>query len=472
MANRIRLNQSSMRARLDAPLSEPTERETASSAVEEISLVQEIEHVATKKLKVPSTALRSCSKSQVDELAAIIRLIGFVVPVVVDEDNRVWAGIVRLKAAEKLGMSKVPVVRLKDLTEAQKRAFRLADNKLSEKGKWDRKQLAIELPDLAPLLVAEGLDISITGFSAAEIDQITFDFEQNTAEPRDDFDADVLRQTPVSQAGDVYRLGDHVLGCADAKDLDFIRRLVGNRLASMAFLDPPYNVRVRDVVGRGKAKHAEFAMASGEMSSQEYREFLETTLSVAAAVSLDSAVHYVCTDWRHVDAVMRVGRKVYATQLNLAAWVKSNAGQGSFYRSQHELIAIFRVGNDPHLNNIKLGRHGRPRSNVWHYGGMNAFRAGRMSDLRVHPTIKPVAMICDAIRDCTQRDDTVLDTFCGSGTTLLAAERVGRRAVCVEIEPRFVDVAIRRWQDLTGKDAVHVDLGSTFLELKSRRGVS
>jgi len=281
-----------------------------------------------------------------------------------------------------------------------------------------------------------------------------------------------LTQVPVSQLGDVYRLGEHVLCCGDARDETLIRRLVGNRLASMAFLDVPYNVRVRNVTGRGKTKHDEFAMASGEMTGQEYREFLRVALSAAAAASLGSAVHYVCTDWRQIATVMRVGRQVYAKQLNLAVWVKTNAGQGSFYRSQHELIPVFRVGDDPHLNNIELGRHGRSRSNTWHYPGANAFRPGRMSDLRAHPTPKPIAMISDAIKDCTRRDDTVLDTFCGSGSTLLAAERTGRRAVCIDIEPKFVDVVIQRWQNFTGQDAVHVAEGCTFFELKSRRGAS
>jgi len=466
MAKRLRLNQRQSRVRLHPR--PPTRPE----ATNRVALVEHIEHVAIAHLKTPPKPLRSCSHIQVKELAAIIREVGFVVPVVVDEDNRVWAGIVRLKAAAKLGMTKVPVVRLTDLSEAQKRAFRLADNKLAEKGKWNRKHLAIELPELAPLLVAEGLDISITGFSAVEIDQITVDLEDNSSDPTDEFDADLLRQAPVSRLGDVYRLGDHILCCGDARDESLIRRLVGNRLASMAFLDPPFNISVRDVMGRGRVKHDDFAMASGEMTNEEYRDFLRQALSAAAAASLGSAVHYVCSDWRQIGAVMRVGRRVYAKQLNLAVWVKTNAGQGSFYRSQHELIAIFRVGDDPHLNNIELGRHGRHRSNVWHYAGANTFRAGRLSDLQAHPTPKPTAMIVDAIKDCTRRDDTVLDTFCGGGSTLLAAERTGRRAVCVEIEPKFVDVAIKRWQDFTGQDAVHVGEDCTFLELKARRSRS
>jgi DNA modification methylase len=467
-----RLTRKPRRVRLDEPQSERPAEKTGPDAQPPVRLVDRIEHLAIQDLKVPARSLRSCSDGQVRDLMGLIRTVGFIVPLVIDEECRVWAGMVRLKAAERLGMVQVPVVRLANLTEAQKRAFRIADNKLQEKGKWDRKQLSLELPELTPLLQLEDLDISITGFTAVEIDQITFDFEEDAADPSDDFDPDLLSQPVVSRLGDVYRLGDHILGCGDARDQDLVRRLVGNRLAAMAFLDVPYNERIRNVVGRGRTKHAEFAMASGEMSDEEYRDFLRQTLSVAAAVSTKTALHYACTNWSHVDALIAVGHQVYSAMINLAVWVKPNAGQGQFYRSQHELIGIFRVGEGRHLNNVENGKHGRNRSNVWQYSGTSGFRAGRMADLRAHPTVKPVAMVCDAIKDCTRRDDTVLDTFIGSGTTILAAERVGRRAVGVEIEPRFVDLAIRRWQQMTGRDAIHVEDGRTFLDLTSERAAS
>jgi DNA modification methylase len=230
----------------------------------------------------------------------------------------------------------------------------------------------------------------------------------------------------------------------------------------MAFLDPPHNVRIGGVVGRGGIKHSEFAMASGETSSVEYMGFLRTTLDAAASVSRDGAVQYVCTDWRHISELLAAAKFVYGDAINVAVWVKSNAGQGSFYHSQHELIGVFRVGEVPHLNNIELGRHGRSRSNVWHYAGVNAFRAGRMEELLSRPSVKPVALVADAIKGCTRRGDIVLDTFAGSGTTIMAAERVGRHARALEIEPRFVDVAIRRWQAVTGRDARHAGSGLTF----------
>ncbi len=240
----------------------------------------------------------------------------------------------------------------------------------------------------------------------------------------------------------------------------------------MAFLDPPYNVRIKGVVGRGRAKHDEFAMASGEMSRPDFTDFLEETLGNATSVSRDGSVHFVCMDWRHVGELIDAGRKVYGEMLNLAVWVKSNPGQGSFYRSQHELIGIFRVGEARHLNNVELGRHGRSRSNVWPYAGVNTFRTGRMDELAAHPTVKPVTMVADALKDCTRRGDIVLDTFSGAGTTVLAAERVGRRGYAIELEPRYVDVAIRRWQAFTRRDAVHAATGQTFEEVAGDRNIA
>ena len=247
---------------------------------------------------------------------------------------------------------------------------------------------------------------------------------------------------------------------------------MGGAVAAMAFLDPPYNVRVSGIVGRGRVKHDEFAMASGELSRADFVSFLQTSLAAAAGASTNGAVHFVCMDWRHVGELLEAGDKVYDETLNLAVWVKSNAGQGSFYRSQHELVGVFRVGDQAHLNNVELGRHGRSRSNVWHYAGVNTFRAGRLDELKAHPTVKPIALVADALKDCTRRGDIVLDTFCGSGTTILAAERVGRRAYTLEIEPRFVDVAIKRWQAFSRKDAIHAETGLSFDEITNQRATT
>ena len=304
-----------------------------------------------------------------------------------------------------------------------------------------------------------------------EIDQLTVDFEEDASDPDDTIDPEWTTAAPVSKPGDLWELGKHRLLCGDARNADHVARLMGGTRAAMAFLDPPYNVRVRDIVGRGQVKHAEFAMASGELSRPDFVAFLKSTLAQAAAVSRDGAVHYVCMDWRHIGELIEAGSVIYGEMLNLAVWVKSNAGQGSFYRSQHELVGIFRVGEEAHLNNVELGRHGRSRSNVWHYAGVNTFRAGRLDELKSHPTVKPVALVADAMRDCTRRGDIVLDIFGGSGTTILAAERVGRRAYTLEIDPRFVDVAIKRWQAFSGKDAICAETGLSFDEIASKRAM-
>jgi len=412
---------------------------------------------------------RTHSKRQIRKVAASIREFGVTSLVVVDDKGMLIAGHARLEAAKSLGMSEIPAIIVKGLSESKKRALMLADNRIAQDAGWDVARLAEELVELPQLLAEDGLDITVTGFEPAEVDRLTADLEDPSDDPADDINADGLGGPATTQAGDLWQLGKHRLLCGDARCPDDIAQLLGDERAHMAFLDPPYNVKVRSVVGRGARKHREFAMASGEMDHDAFVSFLGDCLGTATQFSTDGAVHFVCMDWRHVEELVRASRTVYGEMLNLAIWVKTNAGQGSFYRSQHELVGVFRVGAAPHLNTIELGRHGRNRSNVWEYAGANTFRRGRLEDLRGHPTVKPVAMIADAIKDCTRRDHIVLDTFCGSGTTLLAAERVGRQGRGLEIDLAFVDLAIRRWQSFTGRDAVHIGSGLTFEEIGARR---
>ena len=361
-------------------------------------------------------------------------------------------------------------------TQSRRERARAPLSQLATRKHWQQKLFrpcsSYSLGPPRRLLIEEGLDISFTGFSAPETDQLTADFEENSSAPADTVDPNWNTAAPVAKPGDLWQLGSHRLLCGDARNANDLARLMDGSQAAMGFLDPPYNVRVRDIVGRGRIKHREFLMGSGELSDIEFVKFLKDTLAVAAAVSRNGAIHYVCMDWRHIRALLEAGGTVYGDTLNIVAWVKSNAGQGSFYRSQHELIGVFRVGQGPHLNNVELGRHGRSRSNVWNYAGINTFRAGRLDDLKSHPTVKPVALVADALKDVTRRRDIVLDTFCGSGTTILAAERVGRRAYTLELEPRFVDVSIRRWQAFTRRDAIHAEAGLTFEELASKRQVA
>ena len=400
---------------------------------------------------------------QIRRICASIKQFGFTSPVLVDEHNRILAGHARVLAAIELGLDEIPVLILRGLSETKKRAYILADNKLAEMAGYDRPRLFLELQDLSVLLAEDGLDFDLTGFDPAEFDALAADLNDSEREPEDAVPA--VAASAVSRRSDLWLLGrEHRLLCDDSRKADY-GRLMGGALAAMVFADPPYNVSIPKTVGRGRTKHRNFAMASAEMSPEDFTNFLIESFSPAAEHSVDGALHYIFIDWRHFGEVLNAGIRIYGELLNVVVWCKTNGGQGSFYRSQHEEVFIFRVGSAPHQNNIQLGRYGRNRSNVWTYAGANTFRAGRMADLAAHPTVKPVALVADAIRDCTRRGDVVLDPFIGAGTTILAAERVGRRAFGIEIDPLYVDVAIRRWQAATKSDAILKDDGRTFDEI-------
>jgi DNA modification methylase len=417
-----------------------------------------------RELRPNKRNARTHSKKQIRQLANSIVRFGFTCPVLADENGNVIAGHGRLLAAADLELKHVPVIVTTGLSDAEKRALALADNKISDNAGFDRKILAAELGELALLLPEINLDISITGFDPAEIDALANDFMDPERDPADEIPApDNAKAT--SQIGDLWALGRHRLLCGDACDDSAVRQLMGRELATMLFGDTPYNLRIGGIVGRGSIKHREFAHASGEMSPAQFTDFLTRWMRLAARHSEDGSIHYVCIDWRHQAEMLTAGNDVYGELKNVVVWAKTNAGQGSFYRSQHEFIFVFKNGDAPHQNNVELGKHGRNRSNVWTYAGVNTFRATRMDELSVHPTVKPVALVADAMRDCSRRDDIVLDPFMGSGTTILAAERVGRRAYGLEIDPLYVDAAIRRWQSFTKRDAVLDATGQTFDEV-------
>jgi DNA modification methylase len=270
-------------------------------------------------------------------------------------------------------------------------------------------------------------------------------------------------------------LGNHQILCGDVRDESSLERLTEGRKAALVFTDPPYNVVIDgNVSGKGAVKHGDFAMAAGEMSPEEFTQFLESSLGMLAMHSANGAVHFVCMDWRHMGEMLAAGTKVYDTLLNLCTWVKNNGGQGSFYRSRHELVFVFRNGKGRYRNNIQLGQFGRYRSNVWEYPAVRGLSQQQDDEgnlLALHPTVKPVAMVADAILDCSARGDLVLDGFLGSGSTLIAAERVGRICYGVELDPKYVDVAVRRWQRYSGQQAVHVLNGRRFDEASNKRQV-
>lgn len=421
-----------------------------------------IEQRPLDTLKCNPRNARTHSKRQIKAIAESVKAFGFTNPVLVDDDGVILAGHGRFEAARLLGLTAVPTIKITNLDEAQKRAYVLADNKLAERAGWDREILALELGELSLLLPEVGLSVDLTGFEIPEIDVLMSEMEEEKATSNDD-EIVAVPGTAVSRLGDVWILGRHRLVCGDARDPAVLTNLLGDERADMVFTDPPYNVPIEGhVMGNGRVKHPEFAMASGEMSSSEFTGFLRQVLDAAKSVSRDGALHYVCMDWRHIGELIEAGKPVYSSLKNICVWAKNNGGQGSLYRSQHELVAVFKVGDDEHVNNVELGRHGRNRSNVWHYAGVNTFKAGRDEELATHPTVKPVALVADAIKDVTRRNAIVLDLFGGSGTTLIACERIGRRARLIEIEPRYVDVSVRRFQMLTKSDAIHAETGATF----------
>jgi DNA modification methylase len=427
-----------------------------------------IEHRSIASLTLRRRNPRTHSEKQIRQIASSIEEFGFTNPILIDANNTVIAGHGRVRAAKLLGISTVPTLRLEHLTPEQVRAYVIADNKLAENAGWDRDLLALELQDLAELDL--NFDLGVIGFETAEIDLLIGDVAAGAESDPADQIATIDPETPaVSRPGDLWSIGPHQLLCGDATDPAAYARLMGARKTAMVFVDPPYNVRIAEVSGLGAAQHPEFAMASGEMSEAEFTTFLQKVLAHHAAVSADGSLHFVCMDWRHLGELQAAGRRVYTELKNLCVWVKTNAGMGSLYRSQHEFVFVFKKGSAPHTNNIELGRHGRTRTNVWTYPGANSFGAGRDEALAMHPTTKPVRLVADAILDATRRGAIVLDGFAGSGTTLLAAERTGRIGYGLEIAPRYVDVTIRRMAEHAGLEAIHAENGLSFAEVAAMR---
>jgi DNA modification methylase len=426
-----------------------------------------IEYTSVRELRPHPNNARTHSKKQIRQIANSIGQFGFCNPVLVDDAKQIIAGHGRVEAAKLLGIDAVPTVRLAHLSEADKRAYVLADNKLAEKAGWDRELLAIELQGLIELDV----EIELTGFEMAEIDLLFEEArEANSASGPEDTVPEPSPAPAVSQTGDLWLLGSHRLLCGDARDQAAYDHLLAGAKAEFIFTDPPYNVAIDGhVCGLGRVRHREFAMGCGEMSEAEFTAFLKTVFALLAEHSIDGSIHQICMDWRHSWEMLDAGRTVYGELKNLCVWNKSNAGMGSFYRSKHELVFVWKSGTAAHINNFELGQHGRHRSNVWDYSGVNTMRAGRLEELAMHPTVKPVALVADAIKDCSRRGSLVLDPFCGSGTILIAAERTGRKARALEIDPTYVDVAVRRWQAYTGKSAILAGSGETFETTAERR---
>ncbi len=429
--------------------------------------IGQIEHRQVSSLRRYDNNPRKHPEKQLVKLAASIREFGFAAPVLIDEDGTIIAGEARVEAARRVGMDAVPVIVARHWSASQIRAYRLADNRLAELASWDSEALAVEL---AAIIEFDEIDIEIVGWETAEID-LVLEGGKATGHAADPADEQITPPTtPVSRSGDLWQLGPHRLLCGSSLDNDAWVRLLDGETAAMAFTDPPYNVPVSGhVCGLGKVSHAEFAMASGEMSRSEFTGFLGTFIGAMMPHLRDGAVLDLCMDWRHMGELLAAIEANDLALLNLCVWNKSNGGMGSLYRSKHELVLIAKKGKAPHTNNVELGKHGRYRTNVWDYAGVNSFGSSRMADLADHPTVKPLALVADAIRDVTRAGEIVLDAFMGSGTTILAAERTRRRGFGLEIEPGYVDVAIRRWQAMSGQCAVLAGSGQSFAEVAEAR---
>ena len=416
----------------------------------------------------PQNARRHSVK-QIAKITASIRKFGWTNPILVDGTGQVIAGHGRLLAAQQLGLTEVPTLEIDHLSPAEIRAYRIADNRLAELADWDSELLALELGELAGMDL--DFDLEVTGYETAELDFL-LDSAGDTErpDPLDDFPTAAVERPPTTRLGDLWVLADHRVLCGNALLPESYETLLASTRAHLVYTDPPYNVPIRGhVSGLGAIQHREFPMAAGEMDAPAFIHFLTTALTCMSTVCVDGAILFVMMDWRHGYELETAARDVNLQLKNLCIWTKTNAGLGSFYRSQHELVYVYKHGTAPHTNTFGLGESGRYRTNVWRYPGANSFGAQRLEELAMHPTMKPVALIVDALKDCSRRRESVLDPFSGSGTTLIAAEKCGRKAHCMELDARYVDLTIERWQTLTGRAAILAATGQTFAEVQRDR---
>lgn len=421
----------------------------------------QIDYLRLDQLQDYDRQLRTYNKATIEKTIRLIQDCGLPIPIAIDADHVVVIGQHFVTAARQMKLEAVPVVRMDHLTKRQIRTLRIAYDKLIADGEWHIQNLGIEFENLK--LEFPEIDLTLTAF---EMDQINLYMDAGDAPEPEDEIPDVEDGPAITQLHDTWQLGEHLLHCGDARALESYQAIMGDELAQAIFTDPPYNVAIDGhVCGSGKIKHREFAMASGEMTESEFTTFLADFIKLVLQFSKDGSLHYICMDWRHIYELLTAGRAHYRELKNICVWNKSNGGMGSQYRSKHELITVFKHGKAPHINNVELGKNGRYRTNVWDYAGVNTMGSDRMDELAMHPTVKPVAMVADAIKDCTRRGDVVLDPFGGSGSTLIAAEQTHRRARLIELDPHYCDVIIRRWQHHSGQVAVNVATQQPFRQL-------
>lgn len=426
--------------------------------------------VAVDRLIPDPRNARQHPDKHVRQLAKSVATFGFNVPILIDDQFRVISGHGRLLAAKQLGWHEVPTLTLAHLTPSQIQAYRIADNRLTDCSTWDERLLAEQLKELSEADL--DFDLDAIGFDMPEIDLRIQSLGDLSDEPADESDSTPASGPPVSMVGDIWQLGPHRIVCGSALEPATYEALLGSNRAAVVFTDPPYNVPIAGhVSGKGSIQHREFAMASGEMSSQEFTAFLSQFLGTTKERCVAGGLIYACMDWRHLREMTAAGDAQQLELKNLCVWDKGCGGMGSLYRSQFELVFVYKTGAGTHKNNVQLGKYGRNRTNVWQYAGVNSFarKTGEGNLLALHPTVKPVALVADAILDASERGDIVLDPFLGSGTTVIAAEKTGRIGMGIELDPHYVDTAVRRWQRLTGQHAVHTHTGEPFDVIAQQR---
>ena len=442
---------------------------TPKSSMRSASQPMAIEPMPVAGLRTHPGNPRTHSKKQVRQIADSIRRFGFTNPVLIGEDGSIIAGHGRVEAAKLLGLDSVPTVRLAHLNAAQRRAYVLADNKLALNAGWDRELLAIELQGLIEI----DFDVELIGFSSTEIDLVLdaarADSPNSAAEPEDQVSFPVDdRTSTVTRPGDVWCLGRHSLICGDTRDQGVFDVLIGDERADLIFTDPPYKIPIDGhVTAPGRIRRREFAMGDGEMSAEVFTRFLEQTLGHTAARARNGAIAFVCMDWRHIGELLKAGQAVFSELKDLCVWNKANAGMGTFYRSKHELVFVFKIGIAARNDTFRPGD--RYRTNVWDHAGINTLPASGSEALATQPTVKPVALVADAIMDCSRRGEFVLDPFGGVGTTLIAAEKTGRVARLIECDPSCCDTIVRRFACVTGTKATQVVSGRSFEEVAQQR---
>ncbi len=418
----------------------------------------------TEDLKLAKRMVRKADEGQIARVTVSMQQFGFVIPLLVDKQDHIIDGHIRWEAARRMGLTEIPCLVVDHLSDTELKALKITLNRTAETGVWDFDALQLDLIELQ----AEDFTLEVTGFTTPEIDGLIT--EEEPPPEREEVQAPDPRALPVTRLGDAWRLGSHRVVCGDARDAAAYRELMGEERAQLVLTDEPYNVPVVGHVTSGH--HREFAMAAGEMSETEFEAFNAGWMAACHAYLRDGGLFGTFIDWRSIELVIRVGRSLDLALLNVIVWAKTNGGMGSLWRSQHELLPMFKKGDQPHINNVELGRHGRYRSNLWTYPGANIAGSDANTRLADHPTPKPVAMLEDALRDITHAKDIVLDPFLGSGSTLMAAETTGRRCRGIEFDPLYVDLIVQRWESLTGKIAMLEETGQTFDEVRKERAAS